>query len=140
MISLRENLSALPMDEFTLKINGHSMSPLIKEGDELFLTTKYQLKNSDIILFKDRNGEYITHRVIDLENSISKGDFSTCSERFKKEEVLGVVESFKRRERIKKLDGFFLNQIFLYLSKNRLKNKVVSRLSLYLMYCFSRFI
>lgn len=124
------------MNEFSVRLKGWSMSPLIREGDQLFLTSKFRLKNSDIILFKDQSGEYLAHRIIDLEKSLSKGDFSTCTDNFNKLEVLGVVKSILRNGRMLNLDIPFLNKTLFYLSRQRLRNRFLSRLSLLTMILF----
>ncbi|OUR96693.1 hypothetical protein A9Q84_10140 [Halobacteriovorax marinus] len=115
------------------------MSPLIRSGDELFLSTSFTLKRSNIILFKDQCGEYLAHRVVDLDKSLSKGDFSTCLEYFNESEVLGILKYIKRDGVRIEVNSKVISALFLFLSKLRLRNRVISRLSLWIMIALAKF-
>lgn len=60
-----------------LEVVSGSMEPTIHVGDIIIINTlEKEVKENDIITFKDKEGAFVTHRVIlmDKENLITKGD------------------------------------------------------------------
>ena len=65
-----------------LRVNGNSMWPLLKNGDEISVSKKLgELKNGDIITVHNSYGRILTHRIIDEVRLITKGDNNTFPER-----------------------------------------------------------
>lgn len=81
-------ISSSVMNNFTIKINGHSMEPFICDGDELIFSPSKNYSLGDIILFKGINGEYIAHRMIAINPPKTKGDIPLCHE------ILDIDTSF----------------------------------------------
>lgn len=124
---------------FTLKAEGFSMLPLLRQGDILFIRKiKFQLiKINDLIMAKNRK-QFFTHRVIfktqDLATFppprgspfghprgvlvaylITKGDNNLQADRkITPKQILGKVYQIKRNGRIINLENFYLLQSTLY--------------------------
>lgn len=83
------------------KINGYaylevisgSMEPKIKKGDIIIIDTKVKkYKAKDIITFKDVNGSFVTHRIIEINDDklITKGDANnTIDDAINKKDIVG---------------------------------------------------
>ena len=84
-----------------LEIISGSMEPKFKIGDLIVIDTKItKFKEKDIVTFKDVNGEFVTHRIIEINEDeiITKGDNNnTIDEAIEKEDIVGRY--------IYKLDG-----------------------------------
>ena len=68
-----------------------SMTPTIKKGDIVIIKIGDEIKEDDIITYKEEN-VLITHRIVDIDGDtiIAKGDYNnTYDEPIKKDEVIG---------------------------------------------------
>lgn len=76
-----------------LEVVSGSMEPKFKIGDILIVDTKIEkYKEKDIITFKDVNGSFVTHRIIEINDDeiITKGDANnTIDEAIKKDSIVG---------------------------------------------------
>lgn len=45
-------------------VNGRSMEPLLHTGDLVFMSKRGSIEVGDIIVYQDRTGKYIIHRVV----------------------------------------------------------------------------
>ncbi len=77
----------------TFEVQTGSMSPTINASDLIIVKKDNKVEIKDIITY-EKNGEYITHRVVDLykDNLVTKGDANnTKDEPIKKEQIVGKV-------------------------------------------------
>lgn len=76
-----------------LEVVSGSMKPKINIGDMIIIDTKIkEYKVKDIITFRDINGSYVTHRIIEITDDgyITKGDANnTIDDTISKEDVVG---------------------------------------------------
>ncbi len=83
-----------------LVVLSESMEPSLKKGSVIYYkeTAKEDIKIGDIITYKGNNGEYISHRVTNIENDLytTKGDANKISDasKVKWENILGKVMKF----------------------------------------------
>jgi hypothetical protein len=96
--------------EFRLYPKGTSMLPLLREGrDSVVLVAKKALKKQDICLYRRKGGEFVLHRLVDLDkegNPVFCGDNQTVREYgVPVESVLAVVSAFYRGEKRRSLKG-----------------------------------
>jgi len=89
------------LDEELPKINGYaylevvsgSMEPKFKIGDVIIIDTKIsKYKEKDIVTFKDINGSFVTHRIVEIndEEIVTKGDANnTIDEPISKDTIVG---------------------------------------------------
>jgi len=78
------------MPNFKIKLQGHSMWPTLKDQEMIYYSDKIDdIGLGDIILFKDKSGELVTHRLVSSQGD-TKGDASLCLDT-KSEDILGVV-------------------------------------------------
>ena len=79
---------------------GDSMNPLIKEGDLLVISNVTRpLKKYDIPLYKRDNGQYVLHRIIDIEHGgyVMCGDNRDIAERgIGDRHIIGVLTAVIR--------------------------------------------
>ncbi len=62
----------------TLQVVSGSMEPTINVGDIIVINTNVkEYKKGDIVTFKDVNGSYVTHRIMEINDEvmITKGDY-----------------------------------------------------------------
>ena len=81
---------------------GVSMRPLIKQGRDLLIVTKPQgrLKKYDIPLYKRKNGQYVLHRVVKVNDDgyVILGDNCIKWENdIKDDQIIGVLTSLVRK-------------------------------------------
>lgn len=76
---------------FTIKVDGSSMLPLIKNNDELTIIRKVTLNEGGIYLYRSSSGELIAHRLIQKDHLIMKGDFEINHEVIKHEQIIGEI-------------------------------------------------
>jgi len=76
-----------------LEVISGSMEPKISKGDIVVIDTKVKkYKVNDIITFKDVNGSFVTHRIVEINDSelITKGDANnTIDEAIDKDMIIG---------------------------------------------------
>lgn len=97
----------------TVTVTGHSMSPMLYNNRSSVVLKKAdpdKIKKSDVIFYKRRNGEYVLHRVVKLNDGTVNccGDNETTVERaVKKENIIGVVIAFRRKGNLIGCNNFF---------------------------------
>lgn len=93
--------------ESKLKLSGHSMTPVIKNGDWLVLKhNSNDIKVGSIIAYR-REQKIIVHRVIKIQTQsvITKGDFNYhIDEPIDIKSVIGKVIAVKNSKRLYRLD------------------------------------
>lgn len=86
--------------EFHFTPYGTSMLPLIRPGqDSVVFVLPDELKKTDIVLYKRRDGSFILHRImlIQKDNYIMCGDNQNYLERdIKREQILALVKDIYR--------------------------------------------
>ena len=103
---------------------GVSMLPLIRENRDILIIKKARpesLKKRDIVLFKRKNvkgrGKYVLHRVIKFlpgGKYFIAGDNCTSGEIVEEKQIIGVLASIQRGEKIIYLKDFRY-KIYVYL-------------------------
>ena len=80
---------------------GKSMRPLFKTGRDAVVLKKVdkEIKKYDVVLYQDRSGKYILHRVIGKKDGvlIIRGDNTFRREYVKEESILAYLTSFNRK-------------------------------------------
>jgi signal peptidase I len=98
-----------------ITVTGNSMRPfIVSNRDEVLITGFKALKKGDIILFKNKNGEYILHRIYTIKDMKYRtiGDYCLNDDgQVEQTNIIGVVEKIMRKDRIIACDSF-LWQIF----------------------------
>ncbi len=114
------------MTKYWIKLNGHSMYPLLRDSDEVLIEpiANEQLKHGDVILFLDQSTKELTlHRLIEfsMTTMTTKGDFSLNTEENLAEGQLGKAIGFKRGGfyRVLPAADSILGRLFLYFSLQR---------------------
>ena len=77
----------------TFEVQTGSMAPTINASDLIIVKKDNKVEIKDIITY-EKNGEYITHRIVDLykDTLVTKGDANnTKDEAIKKEQIVGKV-------------------------------------------------
>lgn len=96
--------------ETQLKLSGHSMTPVIKNGDWLIIKhNSNYIRIGSIIAYRSK-GKIIVHRVIKIQNQsfITKGDFNLhLDDAVDIKSVIGKVIAVKNRKRLYRLDTKF---------------------------------
>ncbi|HVT01181.1 MAG TPA: nucleotidyltransferase family protein [Patescibacteria group bacterium] len=104
-----------------VKTFGNSMSPLLIDGDIVYLKRKkFDLITIDDIVCIYKREKLFTHRVIYRANNyiITRGDNSSVSDgRSYSRNIVGVVEKIKREEEIYGINDLYLIQSTLYLKE-----------------------
>ncbi len=92
--------------EFRLYPKGISMKPLIRQGkDSVILKgdSGVELKKHDIAFYRRESGQFVLHRVMDIE---SDGSYTMCGDNqlyleqgIKREQIISRVECIYRKDR-----------------------------------------
>jgi signal peptidase I len=130
------------MDNYKYSI-GASMRPFIKAGDLVYYKkpSLADIKTGDIILYKDKQGKLILHRVIYAAVKqgdcflLAKGDAVDAVDALKitEKELIGKVFKVERKQRIINLEKFphcLINQSLAFLSRFKLNPARIKRLYL----------
>ncbi len=84
-----------------LTVTGWSMLPMLhNHRDHVTLIPPVgKLKKKDIILYRRENGQYVLHRIIDLEGDtyILSGDNQAMREPVQQSQIIGVVSGFTHK-------------------------------------------
>ena len=80
---------------------GTSMMPLLVQDRDLFTLaakTAERCKKYDVVLYKDKRGQYILHRIIKVrpDGYVIRGDNTYFKEYYKDSDILGIMTSFVR--------------------------------------------
>lgn len=77
------------------QIQSGSMEPTIKAKEIILVVKKKNYNQNDIITYKNENGYFITHRIVNknVEGYITKGDFNNTEDEkiVKQEQIKGKV-------------------------------------------------
>lgn len=84
-----------------ITVSGNSMRPFIAGNrDKVLLGRAGSLKKGDVILFRDRYGEYILHRIYRIKNNMyfTIGDYCLRDDgQVDQDQIIGVVETVIRK-------------------------------------------
>jgi hypothetical protein len=87
---------------------GASMEPLFKTHRDMVIIKRAEreLKKYDVALYKDTHGRYVLHRVIKVlcDFYIIRGDNTFVNEKVPKSAVIGVLISFRNKQRRKTVE------------------------------------
>ena len=87
-----------------LVITGDSMYPFLKHGrDTVYLqAVQRPLKKGNIVLYRRKNGQYVLHRILLADNTLTLlGDNQRVPEPgIEPEQVLAVVSAVRRQEKL----------------------------------------
>lgn len=89
---------------FRLYAKGTSMQPFIRSEKDSVLLGKpaFPLKKYDIILYQRKNGQYVLHRIIDVQakSYTLRGDNQTVTEPgVMQDQIIAVVKGIYRKQR-----------------------------------------
>ena len=83
-----------------LNFQGTSMLPMLRQGKDFVEITKLpeQLKKYDLPVYRNSNGKYVMHRVVEVHDGyyICLGDNTYHREKVVPEQMVAVVRSFVR--------------------------------------------
>ena len=95
---------------YILKTAGTSMRPLFKAGRDTVIVEKVAapLKKYDVALYRGGEGRYILHRVIAVREGyyIIRGDNTFVKEMVSFDDVVGVLVSFRRGDKLSSVNDF----------------------------------
>mgnify|MGYP001460832383 FL=1 len=84
-----------------ITVSGNSMRPfIVSNRDKVLLGAVNNLKKADIILFKDKHGRYILHRIYRIKDDKCRtiGDYCLMEDgEVKRDDIIGVVEEIIRK-------------------------------------------
>lgn len=123
----------------SLNISGNSMLPLLKAGRDRVLLGKVSsnLVKGDIVLYQRNNGEYILHRIIDIDSKglYLSGDAQSVTEGpVNPEQVVAKVISAERKGKWIKENSLKWN-FYKYL---RLKTKHLRKLLSFIILIYTK--
>ena len=85
-------------------IKGFSMVPFLREGDTVYLNSlPCPPRVGDVVLYKRADGTFVLHRIakrFSNGNYLLLGDNQTIREPIKKEQILAIATSAKRKNKI----------------------------------------
>lgn len=90
-----------------LTVTGCSMHPLLRSHrDSVVLIPADKLKKGDIILYRRKSGQFVLHRIIQVEKQhyICSGDNQVMREPVTREQILAVVGEFTRKGKAYSVD------------------------------------
>ena len=132
MLSFNEVFDSLKEDlvlgkEVKFFPNGKSMFPTIVEKRDHVYLSKTSFKVLDIIFYKVED-KYLLHRVIKIDGDkiICQGDNNLVKEVITKDDVIGVVVKFYRKNKEVKRGGIRFRSLYL-ISRIRLLLKRIKR-------------
>ena len=90
-----ENINIKPFGIEILKVESNSMAPNFNKEDLIIIKEEKEYEVGDIITFKNLDGIYVTHRIIEKDENgfITKGDNNNTKddEKATKEQICGKV-------------------------------------------------
>lgn len=117
-----------------MNTSGRSMRPLIKENDAVVLKSPdREIKKYDVVLYTDRTGRHILHRVIGKRDNlfIIRGDNTFVKEFVAENDILAYMLSFNRNGKKCDTGAFsyrFYSRIWLFIYPLRLALRKVRNL------------
>ena len=121
--------------EHVVSVRGHSMWPLLRDGDKARVAHGLgKLKRGDIVAYQ-RNGELIIHRLIGIARGagaprfLIKGDnVSVCDPAVRPGKVLGRVVALQRAGKWRRLDTKLMQAIGWVVAAFASARSILSRL------------
>lgn len=98
---------------FPLTVTGSSMTPTLygnRDIVHLVSTTVKPYKKYDIVLFKRKNGKVVLHRIVKIlpdNKLLINGDCQTWTEEIENNQIIAVVKSFKRKNKVIDCNNLF---------------------------------
>ncbi len=107
---------------FAQLTKGFSMMPLIRQNRDTIIVKKLKNppKENDVLLYKNKYGKYVLHRVIKvLKNGyVIRGDNNFFNEYdIKKENIIGILEGFYRDDKYIDCNKNKLYKIYIQLNR-----------------------
>ena len=76
------------------RVGSGSMDPYLKVNDVILIKSQNSYKVNDVVTYKSDDNEYITHRIIEIDNDkiITKGDANNTKDKpIKKNNIIGKL-------------------------------------------------
>lgn len=89
--------------DVTFTVTGNSMQPLLQHNRDQVVLTKAEageLKKGDVPLYIRRSGQYVLHRIVDVQQGVftMMGDAQTCQEKgILPDQIVAVAKGFYRK-------------------------------------------
>ena len=106
------DLSLLFIAKLTLPVTGSSMGPFLRQGRDRVVLVKADasaLKKGDVPLYIRRDGQYVLHRIVAIDN----GTYTMCGDAQRTREpgicpdqIVAVAKGFYHKEKYVSCDGF----------------------------------
>lgn len=122
-------------------VRGFSMMPLLRQGKDVVVLEKptKPLQKYDAVLFQRRNGKYVLHRILKIKDGKYwiVGDNDIIGEMIDEDQIIGVMTSVKRGNRIVKVtDKGYLLYVHLWCDVYPLRFLLL-RIKRFIRRCFS---
>ena len=97
---------AAPKQPWRMRLSGHSMSPTIRDGDEMLVDPGRRPRLGDVVVFT-HDEKLVAHRIIEsTQPYITAGDASRgMREHVAPEDVIGTVGEVRRAGRVVQMDS-----------------------------------
>ncbi len=102
--------------DVVLTVTGNSMQPLLEHNRDQVVLRKPEvgkLKKGDVPLYIRRNGQYVLHRIVAVNDGVYTmlGDAQTAVEKgIKPEQIVAVAKGFYRKNRFIDCNGVIYRQ------------------------------
>ena len=108
---------------------GDSMWPFLKNKKQTVIIDKAysDINEYDVILYSRENGDNILHRVMQITDDgfVCSGDSQLVTENVKKEQVIGVMVGFYKKDKYVEVDQAYRNKSKKYYkNENKRKRKI----------------
>ena len=124
--------------EYRFYPKGISMLPLLREGiDSVILSAVEDIKKYDMILYLRDDGNYVLHRVVEIENNMYNlcGDNQCYIEKnIRKEQVKAVVTAFYRDNQYVSVN----NKKYMRYAKKRVTSIPIRRIAIIIKSYYKR--
>lgn len=91
-------------------VHGYSMYPLLFDHqDSVYIKKAENFKKYDVVLFQRKSGQLVLHRIVGFEDDflLICGDNEFKIEKVKKEQVLGKMTEFSRKNKEYTVDNLW---------------------------------
>ena len=97
---------AAPKQPWRMRLTGHSMSPTIRDGDEMLVDPALEPRLGDVVVFT-YDEKLVAHRIIKFTRPyITAGDASRgMREQVAREDIIGTVREVRRAGRLVHMDS-----------------------------------